>query len=156
MQVHIAVLKRSFLNRILDGSKSIEYRGNKLGCAPHGRVSAGDPVFLKQSGGPVRGLAYVDWVEARIQPTREEVYELISRHARGLGFFALPRWPISHVSLVALKNVHSLDLPFRVKQSGRSAWLVLEEGKTWEDIGITVPSGQTLPPEFSARLRAGT
>jgi hypothetical protein len=48
MQVHVAILKRRFLNRILDGSKTIEYRGNRLGCAPHGRVSAGDLVFLKQ------------------------------------------------------------------------------------------------------------
>jgi hypothetical protein len=156
MRAHIAILKRRFLNRILDGSKTIEYRGNRLACAPHGRVSAGDLVFLKQSGGPVRGLAHVGWVEARIQPAREELVELISRHAKGLGLFAIPRWPVSHVSLIALKNVHSFDRPFQVKQSGRSAWLILEEGKTWEDIGITVPTGQTPPPEFVARLRAGT
>lgn len=154
MRVHLAILEQKYLRRILDGSKTIEYRGNKIGCAPHGRVAAGDLVFLKQSGGPVRGLARVQWVEARINPTHTELRELVSRHARGLGFSGPPRWPVSHVSLIALHDIQPVHPPFRVKQPGRSAWLVLDEGQYWEDLGIELPSGPTPPPEFLARLRA--
>lgn len=50
-QVHLAVMVEPYLSRVLDGSKTIESRFSRKKIAPWGRVSSGDVVVLKKSGG---------------------------------------------------------------------------------------------------------
>ena len=51
VQVHLAVMVEPYLSRVLDGSKTIESRFSRKKIAPWGRVSSGDVVVLKKSGG---------------------------------------------------------------------------------------------------------
>ena len=55
MNHHLAILYPVWIELILDGSKTIESRFSKVRCAPFGKVSTGDTVYLKVSGGPVKG-----------------------------------------------------------------------------------------------------
>lgn len=57
--IHLAVVLEPYLQFILNGSKSVESRFSRNGCAPFGRVAAGDVVLLKRSSGPVVGLCTV-------------------------------------------------------------------------------------------------
>lgn len=51
VQVHLAVMVEPYLSRVLDGSKTMESRFSRKKIAPWGRVSSGDVVVLKKSGG---------------------------------------------------------------------------------------------------------
>ena len=51
VQVHLAVMVEPYLSRVLDGSKAMESRFSRKKIAPWGRVSSGDVVVLKKSGG---------------------------------------------------------------------------------------------------------
>jgi hypothetical protein len=55
--VHLGVFVEPFLGAILDGRKTIESRFGLNRSPPFKRVSAGDLILLKRSGGPVVGLA---------------------------------------------------------------------------------------------------
>jgi hypothetical protein len=55
--VHLGVFVEPFLDAILEGRKTIESRFGVHRAAPFERVSAGDFILLKKSGGPVVGIA---------------------------------------------------------------------------------------------------
>jgi hypothetical protein len=68
--IHLAIVLEPYLEFILDGSKSVESRFSRNGCAPFGRVVAGDIVLLKRSSGPVVGLCTVSDVwDYRLTPS---------------------------------------------------------------------------------------
>jgi len=55
--VHLAVLRRPYLDAALAGTKRVEARLSRNRGAPYARVRPGDTIFLKQSSGPVRAVA---------------------------------------------------------------------------------------------------
>lgn len=57
--VHLAVFVDPFLEYILSGKKTVESRFSMVRFPPYGRVSRGDLVLLKESGGPVVGICEV-------------------------------------------------------------------------------------------------
>lgn len=63
MKHHLAILSPGWIELILDGSKTIESRFTKVRCAPFGKVHEGDIVYLKESGGLVKGMFTVAKVE---------------------------------------------------------------------------------------------
>lgn len=54
---HLAILKKEYLDKILDGSKKVELRLTKTAVPPFGCTAVGDILFLKESSGPVRAIA---------------------------------------------------------------------------------------------------
>lgn len=52
---HLAIVNKKFADAILNGRKSIETRFSKHNIPPFGRVSVGDIVYLKISGGEIVG-----------------------------------------------------------------------------------------------------
>ena len=63
MKYHLAILTPGWIDLILDGSKTIESRFTKVRCAPFRKVHADDSVYLKESGGLVKGMFRVAQVE---------------------------------------------------------------------------------------------
>lgn len=57
--VHLAVFVEPFLEYILAGKKTVESRFSTVRFPPYGRVSRGDLVLLKESGGPVVGICEI-------------------------------------------------------------------------------------------------
>lgn len=58
MTDHLVILRPKWLLNILDGSKRVEFRAGRSRRAPYGKVTAGDRLWLKASGGNVWGVAY--------------------------------------------------------------------------------------------------
>ena len=56
MQYHIAILSPDWIELILDGSKTIGCWFTKKRCVPYGKVNRGDIVYMKETGGSVKGL----------------------------------------------------------------------------------------------------
>src|SRR5690348_3798482 len=60
--LHLAIFQEPYLTFIMDGRKKIETRFAKRPCPPFQRVSTGDVVLLKESGGDIVGLCEVEEV----------------------------------------------------------------------------------------------
>ncbi len=54
---HLVILKKPFLDAVLDGRKSIESRFMRTRRPPFARIAAGDTLFLKVTSGPVSATA---------------------------------------------------------------------------------------------------
>ena len=62
MLLHIAILKNKYLDLILNGGKKLECRLSRIKCPPFHKVTPGDRIHLKESGGLIRGEATVNKV----------------------------------------------------------------------------------------------
>lgn len=75
--VHLGVFVEPFLEAIFDGRKTVESRFGVRRYPPFDRVQAGDVILLKQSGGPVVGIAiageahYYELDAAKLEDIRE-------------------------------------------------------------------------------------
>jgi len=58
--LHLSILANIYLEMILSHNKTIESRFSVQRRMPYERVAPGDVLLLKQTGGPIRGIAYVE------------------------------------------------------------------------------------------------
>ena len=135
MKYHLAILAPGWTELILDGSKTIESRFTKVRCAPFGKVHEGDSVYLKESGGLVKGMFTVAKVETFEHLTEGQICDLFYKEYREQIFSAMSasmqrppeKWlTAKHATLIHVSDPIAFDEPFRYRQKGRSAWLVLD------------------------------
>jgi len=55
--VHLAILKRPYLDAVIQGRKTIELRLARTRSAPFRKIARRDAIYLKQSAGPIRAVA---------------------------------------------------------------------------------------------------
>jgi hypothetical protein len=126
VSLHLAVLVEPYLSFILDGQKTVESRFSIRSIPPYGRVSAGDVVLLKISGGPIVGaftaaavwsyeLDPASWSELRRDFTDALCAQAGFWEQRSRAVFA---------TLVRVADVRRLS-PLSVPKRDRRAWVVL-------------------------------
>ncbi len=77
---HLVILKKPYLDAILDGHKQIESRFTKTRRPAFGRVLVGDKLFLKVSSGPVCARATVTTVKNFENLTPRQIIEIKQRY----------------------------------------------------------------------------
>ena len=126
---HLVILKRPYLEAILDGRKTIESRFIKSKKAPFGRVSVGDILFLKQSSGPVCATARVQAVKNFENLTGQQMLEIKHRYNHQI-FGSEEYWQSKAVCgfgiLAWLKDVKRIK-PVYISKKDWRAWVVLTE-----------------------------
>ena len=138
MNYHLAILTPGWIDLILDGKKTIESRFTKVKCAPYGKVNTGDVVYLKESGGPVKGQFAAAEVETfhfwRLHDIWSIFYKYRSQifawdYPEEVASYCLPhKWMVSqYATLIHIADVIAYEHPFPYRQKGRSAWLLLKE-----------------------------
>jgi len=126
---HLVILKKCYLDKILNGSKRIELRLLKTAFPPFGSVSAGDKLFLKQSSGPVCAVAQVSsFQEFRdLTPAKISKLKAIYNH---LVFGTDDYWKLKADSKFAvfiwLKNIKNIK-PVMINKKDWRAWVVLDD-----------------------------
>ena len=60
--VHVAIMDKETINKILNGSKTIESRFSKNKITPYQKVSIGDTIYLKETGKDIIATFLVDRV----------------------------------------------------------------------------------------------
>src|SRR5688572_22785698 len=60
--LHLAIFQEPYLSFIMEGKKKIETRFAKRPCPPFNKVTDGDVVLLKHSGGDIVGICEVEKV----------------------------------------------------------------------------------------------
>ena len=126
---HLAILKKAYLDAILDGHKIVESRFTRTHRAPFGRISNGDKIFLKQSSGPVCGAASVSAVKQFEDLTPTKVLHIKKRYnhlIRAGDQFWQSKIDSKFGLLVWLKDVKRIE-PIQIDKKDWRAWVVLTQ-----------------------------
>ena len=83
--VHVAILKRDYLDRVLSGKKTVESRMTKTAMPPFGCIEPGETIFLKESGGRFRAEARAGRVWSFEDLTAAKVEQLRRRFQKRVG-----------------------------------------------------------------------
>jgi len=126
--LHVAILRRPYLDRILDGAKTLECRLTRTPRAPFGRVAAGDTLYLKQSAGPFRGRAVAGEIVSQSDLTPADVDRIRDRYGdRVLGEpdYWQSKRDSRYATLIELRSVEPVDVGPALAPSHGLAWFVL-------------------------------
>jgi len=126
---HLVILKKPYLDAILEGRKQIESRFTKTKRPAFGRVLAGDKLFLKVSSGPVCATATATAVKNFENLTPRQIIEIKQRYndyIRGSDEYWQSKLNCKFGFLVWLKDVKPLE-PVRIHKKDWRAWVILTE-----------------------------
>lgn len=135
---HIAIMKKSWglTEKILSGQKKIESRWYMLKCRPWDSVKAGDTVYFKNSGEPVKIKVTVSKVSQFSDLTAAKVRAILRRygHADGIEREKIPEFferfrNKRYCVLVFLKNPVAIQ-PFEIDKTGfgaMAAWMAVDD-----------------------------
>lgn len=126
---HLVILKKLYLDAILDCRKPVESRFWKTRRYPFGRVLPGDKLFLKISSGPVCAVATVAAVKNFENLTPKQIAEIkqqYNRYIRGTDEYWHSRANCKSGFLVWLKDVRTIE-PVRIHKKDWRAWVILTE-----------------------------
>jgi len=127
MNHHLAILKRLYLDAVLEGRKQIESRFSTTKRPVFGRVLPGDTLFLKLSAGPVCATATIAAVENFNDLTPQKMLQLKQQHNRhilGTDEYWQSRLNSKFGFLVWLKDIRPIE-PVRIQKKDWRAWVVL-------------------------------
>ena len=144
MNSHLVILKKPYLDLILEGKKTIELRLAKGRTPEFGRVLPGDMLFLKASSGPVCATAKVAEVEYHPTLTPEGIAKIRERFGREIGGSDAvwqSKMDCKCGFLVWMTAVQAID-PVRIAKNDWRAWVVLAEGKDFGLLGMAGPFAQ--------------
>ena len=136
MKHHLAILSQGRIELILDGSKTIESRFTKVRCAPFGKVHEGDIVYMKESGGLIKGMFCVAEVETYEDLTDGQICDLFYKEYREQIFSSLSasmhrppeKWlTANHATLIHISDPVNFDgFPLPFPKRDQRAWVVLD------------------------------
>ncbi|MBI2642055.1 MAG: hypothetical protein HYW96_00580 [Candidatus Wildermuthbacteria bacterium] len=135
---HIAIMRKSWglTKKILSGQKTVESRWYSVKYRPWNRIKAGETVYFKDSGNPVRLKAHVKKVMQFQNLTPNRVRKLLNKYGKDDGIEKL-RAPEfykrfkykKYCILVFLKNPKRIK-PFFINKKGfglLSSWLIVND-----------------------------
>jgi ASC-1-like (ASCH) protein len=135
---HVAIMKKSWglTDKILSGGKKIESRWYSVKYKPWGGIKAGETVYFKDSGGPVRIRAEVGKVAQFAGLTPQKVRKILGEYgeADGIEKAKIPEFfqrfkNKKYCLLIFLKNPIAIE-PFRIDKTGfgaMSAWITVSD-----------------------------
>jgi ASC-1-like (ASCH) protein len=126
---HLVILKKPYLDAILEGRKQIESRFTKTKRPAFGRVLAGDKLFLKLSSGPVCATATVEAVKNFENLTPGQIIEIKQRYnhyIKGSDEYWDSKMDSRFGFLVWLRDIKPIE-PVRIRKKDWRAWVTLTE-----------------------------
>jgi hypothetical protein len=129
---HLAVMAGPYLDRLLDGTKTIESRFTRHRVAPFQRVADGDVIFFKPAAGPITavGLAgRVQHLDLGIVPLQQIADQYGAAIAPADTSFWADRAAARYATLVAMQEVVRMA-PVPISKRDRRGWVVLKDALT--------------------------
>jgi hypothetical protein len=130
--IHLGIFIEPYLSYILEGKKTVESRFGIRKQPPYGRVTAGDILFLKYSGGPVIGICKISDVWF-YQLDRKALNTLRKEFADALcaqnSEFWQQRKRASFATLMQIKSVIQIP-PVDFSKTDRRGWVILRHPLT--------------------------
>jgi ASC-1-like (ASCH) protein len=135
---HIAIMRKSWglTDKILNGRKKIESRWYSVKYKPWDRIKAGETVYFKDSGEPVKIKAEVSRVMQFADLTPKKVKEILDEYGDddGLEKEKIPEFferfkDKKYCLLIFLKNPVEIE-PFEIDKTGfgaMSSWITVDD-----------------------------
>lgn len=134
---HLAIMTGHYLDRLLDGTKTIESRFTRHRIAPFGQVHGGDVIFFKPAAGPISaaGLAgEVEHLDLGVIP----IQQVAEKYGKAINpadaTFWSDRATARYATLVTMIEVVRTN-PLPISKRDRRGWVVLSQ---------TVPASHRL------------
>jgi hypothetical protein len=124
---HLAVMTGVYLDRLLDGTKTIESRFTRHRIAPFEQIASGDVVFFKPAGGPITaaGLAgAVLHLDLGVFPLQRVADRYGAAIAPADPSFWADRAAARYATLVTMVDVVKTE-PVPIQKRDRRGWVVL-------------------------------
>lgn len=137
-QIHLAIIHRRFLRRILDGTKTAEARLSKTRRLPYKGLEAGATIYLKPPGGQIAARAIASAVhrfEIAGPADLARIRRRFSRALCGVGpnadgetrretdLYWASKADAAYATIIELAGVEPVEQPaWYVPQNNRSAW----------------------------------
>lgn len=145
-RVHLAVFVQPFLGYVLDGSKTVESRFSVNATSPYGRVTAGDLLLLKRSGGPIVGVSRAAdvWQYELNRHAWQQIKRQFSQALRLDGSDFLERKAnASFATLILLDHVRPIA-PVLCEKRDRRGWVVLRDKESQRSLFSTPRSSDRV------------
>ena len=134
MKHHLCIFPSGWIELILTRQKYIESRFTKVRCAPFGKVSEGDIVYMKERGGAVKGMFTVAKVETYENLTarqRDDIFEKyhhkIFAGAQWINTVPERWWDAEHATLIHIRTPIAFENPRPFPKRDPRAWVVLDK-----------------------------
>lgn len=124
--LHLAIFNEPFLELLINGQKTIESRFSINRTSPFRKVTTGDIVFIKKSGGDVCGYFIVGKVYYYDSPTAKVLSDIKDKFSHRICSTAVQdfwddRAMAKCVSLFEVIHVKKIS-PFKIDKRDRTAW----------------------------------
>ena len=135
---HLAIMRKSWglTDKILDGQKKIESRWYSVKYRPWDKIKAGETVYFKDSGEPVRIKAEVSRAMQFADLTPKKVKEILDDYGKddGIKNEKIPEFferfkDKKYCLLIFLKNPIGIK-PFEIDKTGfgaMSSWITIDD-----------------------------
>jgi len=130
--LHLAIFTEPYLSLLCEGKKTIESRFSQSKVPPFEKVSEGDMVLVKESGGYVKGLFIAGEVkfytylnESRLREIEDNYGKWICTHYDS-NFWDL-RSRANFATLIEVKQFRQLS-PFNIAKNDHLGWVTLKLG----------------------------
>lgn len=126
---HLAILKKPYLDAIIEGRKTLESRFTKTRQPYWGQIQPGDEIFLKLSSGPVCATATAAAVKYFENLTPKQILQFKQRYNHlicGSDHYWESKTNCKFGFLVWLEGVRSIK-PVHINKRDWRAWVVLTE-----------------------------
>lgn len=163
MSIHVAILKRDYLQMILLGQKTVESRLMKVRCPPFEMVKPGERLFFKASGGPFMATALTESVHDYVDQSPEQIDALCAQWnpaVCGPLEYWHERLDRPFATMIRLHRVEPLEVGPAFAVQNMRAWYVLDEtANPLMDVALkpgAIKNNYVSLPEASPSLRAST
>ncbi len=130
---HLVILKKPYLDTIVDGKKTIESRFMMTKKEPFGQIMPGDKLFLKESSGPVLATAAAEKVESFENLSVEKMSKIKEKYndrILGPDEYWQSKADCRYGVLIWLADVRQIE-PVRIEKKDWRAWVVLSSKKNY-------------------------
>jgi len=131
--IHLAILKKPYLEAILEGRKKVESRFSRTRRGYFESINPQDKVFFKVSSGPVRGVATIDEVRSfcELRPIKmQQLKEQYNHLILGSEEYWQSKLNCKFGLLLWLKEVKEIE-PINISKRDWRAWVVLTEKENY-------------------------
>jgi ASC-1-like (ASCH) protein len=126
---HLVILKKCYLDKILDGSKPVELRLLKAAFSPYGSIVIGDKLFLKESSGPVCAIANVSSFQEynNLTPAKISQLKAVYNHlVWGTDEYWKMKSDSKYAVFIWMRDVRKIN-PVMINKKDWRAWVVLSK-----------------------------
>ncbi|MFC1617763.1 hypothetical protein ACFL2B_00615 [Patescibacteria group bacterium] len=127
---HLAVFSKGVIEQILGGEKTIESRFAKFKFAPYKRIAEGDIVYMKESGGKVKGkftAGKVIFLEDLDAKRLKHIKAKYGERLKVSSSFWQTKAKARYATLIAIKNAEALTNPLALDKHDKRSWVVLSQ-----------------------------